>query len=207
MIDQRTDEELVAAYLPELTSGQAGLAGEPVAFEQLVERYQARLVRFAYDKVKNYHDAEEVVQEAWAKVWKRLPDFDDTHKFSSLLYKICHDECYNKLRERGRNRFANFSALPDDVEKLRPGPFKEMVEGLLSRDRILAVLNRAERRLYELVVTKGCPYEAIGQTEKIFRDKTEEQLRDKFGEVMDKVLAQRQKEIAKWKGKSGIRDT
>jgi RNA polymerase sigma-70 factor (ECF subfamily) len=196
MIEQRTDEQLVSAYL----------SGEKTAFDIIVERYQERLIKFAWGKIKNYQDALDVVQETWLRVWKRLPDFDDTRKFSSLLYKICHGEIFRKLGERGRERFTNFSQLPDDVEKLGPGAFKEIADAMVVRDRILAVLNHEEHKLWELVVTKGWKYEAIAQDEKLFRDKTVDELREKFGEVFRKVWEQRNKEVAKWKGRTHRKD-
>ncbi|MEW6025908.1 MAG: RNA polymerase sigma factor [Planctomycetota bacterium] len=187
--DIRTDEQLVAAYL----------SGEKTAFDEIVNRYQERLVWFAQNKVGNFHDAQEVVQDAWLKVWQKLADFDDTRKFSSFLYKICHDECFNKLRQRGRERFTAFSQLPDNIEKLRPSPLKEVAESMEARFRILAVLTKMERKLWELVVTKNWKYEAIAQDEPMFRDKSVEELRTMFGEVYRKVWEQRNKEVAKWK--------
>ena len=189
MFEQRTDEQLAAAYL----------AGDKSAFDILVERYQERLINFVRGKINNYQDAQDVVQDTWLRVWKRLPDFDDTRKFSSLLYKICNGEIFRKLGERGRQRFTNFSQLPDDIKKLKAGPIQELADGLVARDRILAILNHEEHRLWDLVVTKGRAYESIAQDEKLFHGKTVDELREKFAEVMRKVWEQRNKEVAKWK--------
>ena len=89
------------------------------------------------------------------------------------------------------------------MEKLSPGPIKEVAESMEARFRILAVLTHEEHKLWELVVTKGWTYEAIAQDESLFRGKTEEELRAMFGVVWHKVWEQRNKEVAKWKPKAG----
>ncbi|MBI5779596.1 MAG: sigma-70 family RNA polymerase sigma factor [Planctomycetes bacterium] len=188
MPEVRSDEQLVAAYL----------SGDKPAFEEIVERYDGRLFIFAWDKLRHHQDAQDAVQDTWFKTWQSLASFDDTHKFSSWLYKICQNFCFMKMRERGRNRFTAFSDLPDKIEKLKPGPIKEVAESMEVRFRILAVLTHEEHKLWELVVTKGWKYEAIAQDEKLFRGKTEEELRTIFGQAWRKVWEQRNKEVAKW---------
>jgi RNA polymerase sigma factor (sigma-70 family) len=202
MIDRRSDEELIPAYL----------GGEGRAFVRLVDRYQARLINFADGKVDNFQDAQDIVQETWFKAWKNLNNFDETRKFSSWLYKICQNCCFDNIESRKRNRFNLFSQIEDKIKKvhfgafgeiaeieyLRLGAFSEIAESVEVLARILAVLTHPEHRLWYCFVTRARRYEAISQDEKLFRNKTEEELRTMFVVIWHKVWEQRNKEVAKW---------
>ncbi len=185
--ERRSDEELVQAYL----------VGENTAFDRLVERYQSRLIPFAYEITKNYEDAKDAVQETCLVVWQKIRTFEVTRKFSSWLYKICRNRSLNKVREKHRE----FKPLPENIERLRPGPLREWAEDKATHDRILAVLNHRDHRLYNLVMVKGRPYEAIPQEEKLFKDMTPEQIRVEFDRVLGIVWERAEKEKDKWRGK------
>ena len=213
MIDQRSDEELISSYLLAVSGagGATNLSGEYRVFGRLVDRYQERLISFADDKVDNFQDAQDVVQETWFKTWKNLANFDDTRRFSSWLYKICQNCCFDNIASRKRNRFSPFSQLADKIKKIHLdvfgeiaeiefaplAAFSEIAESVEVLSRILAVLTHPEHRLWYCLVTRARKYEAVCQDEKLFRNKTEEELRTIFGIIWHKVWEQRNKEVAK----------
>src|SRR3954470_21122056 len=72
--------------LSEMTDGQlvaAHLAGHPVAFGALYERYHDRLVHFIARKTGDRDRAEDLVQEAFIRVTRHLHRFDQNKKFST----------------------------------------------------------------------------------------------------------------------------
>lgn len=72
----------------------------PAAFEQLVKRYDSKLLRIARNVTHNSEDAEEAVQEAFFKVHQKLDQFQGHAKFSSWLIRITLNESFMKLRKQ-----------------------------------------------------------------------------------------------------------
>lgn len=77
-------------------------AGEPAAFEELVRRYQAPLVRYARGMVGNAEDARDMAQEAFVRAYTHLDRFDPRGRFSSWLYSIATHVCIDWIRRRSR---------------------------------------------------------------------------------------------------------
>ena len=78
---------------------QACKNGDSAAFEQLVKRYDRRLLRIAQHVTHNLQDAQDAVQEAFLKVFRRLTQFHEKSKFSTWLIRITINESLMKLRE------------------------------------------------------------------------------------------------------------
>src|SRR5215469_14999661 len=67
---------------------EAFLGGEERAFEELVERYQVRLLNFVYRTIGDRERAEDLVQEVFIRVYRHLHRFDRSKKFSTWVYTI-----------------------------------------------------------------------------------------------------------------------
>lgn len=76
-------------------------AGDVLAFEELMRRYQDRVHNFALRWTGNPADAEEVTQEAFLKAFRAMPRFRGDAKFSTWLFQIAKNACIN-LFHRGR---------------------------------------------------------------------------------------------------------
>jgi RNA polymerase sigma-70 factor, ECF subfamily len=73
------------------------------AFRQLVESHQSMVFSLAFRLLCNENDAEDVVQETFVRVWKNLNKYKIEMKFSTWIYKITSNLCYDKLRLFKRN--------------------------------------------------------------------------------------------------------
>ena len=83
-------------------------------FESLLERHEARLRRLAYGMVGDPHRVDDVLQDAFVKVYRSLPaHFESEAHESAWLYRVVHRTCLNELRARRRRREA--PGLPEDV--------------------------------------------------------------------------------------------
>ena len=82
---------------------QRHLAGDPQAFGALVDRYQTRLLDFIDRTIENRERAEDLVQEVFIRVFRRLRRFDRTQRFSSWIHTIASTLAKNELRARGRS--------------------------------------------------------------------------------------------------------
>jgi RNA polymerase sigma-70 factor (ECF subfamily) len=74
--------------------------GESAAFDELIERYQLRLFRFAYRLLKDRVEAEDAVQETFIRSYKALTTYRPDGYFSSWIYRICLNECRRRMRSR-----------------------------------------------------------------------------------------------------------
>ncbi len=85
-----TDDEMVAL----------ALTGQPAAFAQLVQRHSRTVYRVALRMTGNATDAEDVMQETFLQVHRRLDTFLHEAKFSTWLYGIATNAALMHLRAR-----------------------------------------------------------------------------------------------------------
>src|ERR1051326_3741320 len=74
---------------------QEARSGSLTAFDCLVEDYQDALFDLAYAVLGNFHDAEDVAQEAFIQAWRNLKQLRDDEKFFGWLYRITQNLCKN----------------------------------------------------------------------------------------------------------------
>jgi RNA polymerase sigma-70 factor (ECF subfamily) len=73
------------------------------AFRKLVEAYQAMVYTLAFRLLCNEEDAKDMVQETFIRVWKHLDSFNTGLKFTTWLYTIAANQCYDKLKKAKHN--------------------------------------------------------------------------------------------------------
>lgn len=74
--------------------------GDAAAFRVLVERHASSLTAHATRMLQSESEAEEVVQEAYIRLWKQAPRYRPEAKLRTLLYGIAHNLCIDRLRAR-----------------------------------------------------------------------------------------------------------
>lgn len=75
-------------------------AGSRAAFEELVRRFDADVLRLAYNLTRNNEDARDLYQEAFLKVYKNLHLFRFECSFYTWVYRIVTNVCLDHLRRR-----------------------------------------------------------------------------------------------------------
>ena len=90
---------LAALTDPELVTRT--LAGEPAAFELLVERHRRSVYQVCYRFVRHHEDASDLAQEAFVRAWRGLARFKGDAAFSTWLYRIAVNTCLNKVSAKG----------------------------------------------------------------------------------------------------------
>ncbi len=93
-------------------------------YRYLIDRYQAKLLRYALYLTADDDQAADVVQEAFIKAFVNLQSFNTKKKFSSWLYRITHNEAMNILNRHKQELpilkdidFASDIDLEDDFIK------------------------------------------------------------------------------------------
>ena len=78
----------------------AAKAGDHDAFASLVRAYQDRVYSLAYYMTKNHHDAEDVAQEVFLKIWRSLPSYRGDHEPDTWIMKIAKNACLDHLKQK-----------------------------------------------------------------------------------------------------------
>jgi RNA polymerase sigma-70 factor (ECF subfamily) len=74
--------------------------GDAGAFRVLVERHTGALKAHATRMLHSASEAEEVVQDAYVKLWKHAPNYKPEAKLRTFVYGIVHNLCIDRLRAR-----------------------------------------------------------------------------------------------------------
>lgn len=148
----------------------AFLEGESRAFDELVNRYQNRLLNFVYRTTGDRERAEDLVQEVFVRVYRHIHRFDRSRKFSTWIYTIASNLAKNELRNRSRNPLVLFQTIrrnwedddrplqfedpgtrPDDLYRKRHlrEVVEDAVEKLPPHHRNVFVLRELEGKSYE----------------------------------------------------------
>jgi RNA polymerase sigma-70 factor (ECF subfamily) len=144
---------------------------EPGAFEELVERYQHRLVGVMHHLIGSAEEAEDLAQEVFLRVYRARKKYRPRAKFSTWLFTIANNLALNSLRSRQRKPVVPLNVR--DSGPLGPRPAEHLVrarteqpvqsmqqqelaaiiqralEGLNERQRMAVVLNKFEEMSYE----------------------------------------------------------
>lgn len=85
--------------------------GSIEAFEELVSRYESKAFNLAMRFTRNHEDAEEVTQDVFATLYRKLDGFQGKSAFSSWLYRIIVNAAFMKLRKRKQQTAISFEDL------------------------------------------------------------------------------------------------
>jgi RNA polymerase sigma-70 factor, ECF subfamily len=153
-LEQQTDQKLIAQTL----------AGDNLAFNILVTRYQ-RAVYAAAARILRDHDlADEAAQETFVKAYFALKQYDDNYKFYTWILRICLNLCYDQLKKQKR-----LAPIDEALEHQGPDP-AEIFAADDACQRIRKEIDSLpvdQRMVVQLRVDKDLSYSEIGQTLKI----------------------------------------
>jgi RNA polymerase sigma-70 factor, ECF subfamily len=96
------------------------LRGDEAAFRSLIQRYHGAMLRLALTYVNDRQLAEDVVQESWITVLRRLPDFEGRSSLKTWVFGILVNVA--RARRRKETRTLPFASLwrRDDADRRRP---------------------------------------------------------------------------------------
>jgi RNA polymerase sigma-70 factor (ECF subfamily) len=138
-------------------------AGDKEAFEELVRRHQHRVFAVAGGILRRREDVEDVAQQVFVKAYFSLKRFDQRAAFSTWLYKITVNECWDLLRKKKVRPLVYESDLSEEqagqfsaAERLESGArdvsdkleaeqqVENLLQGLDERDRMMLILKEVE---------------------------------------------------------------
>ena len=168
-LTRRSKERPMSKPTPEQAAAeQAGpgtAAGVP-SWEEIVQDHSARVYRLAYRLTGNAHDAEDLTQEVFVRVFRSLHTYTPG-TFEGWLHRITTNLFLDQVRRKQRIRF---DALPDDAgDRLAgsdPGPERAWEHNNLDHD-VQAALDTLPPEFRAAVVLcdiEGLSYEEIAAT-------------------------------------------
>ena len=120
-------------------------AGDPAAFQALVERHRSMVYRVAYQFAGNHHDAEDIAQEVFIKVYRSLDKFRQDAQLSSWMYRIVMNACIDHRRRQSPAGSAPFGEeaehkllntpeeTPDPENRAYAGELGQVLESEINR--------------------------------------------------------------------------
>jgi len=81
----------------------AAQAGATEAFDKLVVRYHAQVVRVAYRVTRDEHEAHDIAQDAFLRAYRGLGEFDSGRPFATWILLIARNAAIDSLRRQRRS--------------------------------------------------------------------------------------------------------
>ncbi|HVS74601.1 MAG TPA: sigma-70 family RNA polymerase sigma factor [Candidatus Acidoferrales bacterium] len=125
-------------------------AGSQPAFEELVRRHRHRVFAVAGGILRRREDVEDVAQQVFVKAYLSLPRFDQRAAFSTWLYKITVNECWDFLRKKKVRPLVYESDLSEEQARQFNSSVESSVQGGLDTGQRLDLRQRVERLLESL---------------------------------------------------------
>ena len=139
MVSKKSDMELVDGVRK----------GDQDSFEELLGRYNNKVFSLATRLTRNPEDAEEVLQDVFVTVHRKLDSFAGKSSFSSWLYRITVNAAFMKLRKRRQIQSVSLEDIlqqPQMTSALR-APDTTFVDAQSMRNEMLSALEVAISRL------------------------------------------------------------
>lgn len=107
--------------------------------DQIIDRYQQKLLRYVTGIIKDPDKAEDIVQETFISVYKNINSFDLRRKFSSWIYRIAHNKAISEIRKQSFLGLESAFNVPG-VENLDQTITKEL-DRAKTKDLIIGSVN------------------------------------------------------------------
>jgi RNA polymerase sigma-70 factor, ECF subfamily len=123
-------------------------SGDPEAYGQLVRRHSKRAYSIAYGVLLHRHDAQDVVQDAFARALQRIEDVDISRPFHPWFYRIVMNLAISFRRARS---IRVTSELPDQLRSADDGP-DTLAERARLRNRLVRALDSLPEQQRQIVL-------------------------------------------------------
>ncbi len=144
--------------------------GDTAAFQRLYGFYVRRLLSFAHRMLNNRTEAEEVVQEAFILVFRKIGTLKENDKFESWVFRVTRNLIYLRYRRRPSQLVSleTDEELKEELEALEE-PQASPEEKLLAMEkhkaarRAILSLPEKMREAFLLSVFQNFPYQQIAE--------------------------------------------
>lgn len=146
-------------------------AGDEAAYETLVRTHQHRVVAIASRLLRGSEDAEDIAQQVFVKAFFSLRRFDLRSKFSTWIYKITVNECWNHLRKKKARPLVYEADLTEEQSDRLEGEAQrsstadpeEVVRQHDLAEWLLSQIDAVDRTMLELKEIQGFSIDEIAE--------------------------------------------
>ena len=135
-------------------------AEDKEAFEELVHRHQQRVFAVAGGILRHREDVEDIAQQVFVKAYFSLKRFDQRAAFSTWLYKITVNECWDLLRKKKVRPLVYESDLSEEQARQfgapdeHAAPQPDIMDRLVDRERVERLLDGLDERDRSMLILK-----------------------------------------------------
>ncbi len=144
-------------YEPDPELIRAASAGDTAAFEELVRAYQSHIWRFLRHLLGDPDLAEDITQETFVRVYRKLGSFRFRSKFSTWVFQVARNAGIDALRSRQR-RERLLTAMEPRALEVSGGELRMEIE------EALQTLTPKLREAFVLIEAFGFTYREAGRT-------------------------------------------
>ena len=147
---------------------ERAIFGREDGYRYLLEKYKTYAFTIAISIVRNEENAEEVVQDAFIRVFKNIAKFNKSGKFSTWLYRIVYNTSLTSLRGKRTIDIHSLSE-PENYDLDIPDNYANGFDALIRSDKIrfvnkaIANLSEFENLVVTLYYTNECSIIEIEQ--------------------------------------------
>ncbi|MCE2412991.1 sigma-70 family RNA polymerase sigma factor [Candidatus Poribacteria bacterium] len=128
---------------------QRTLAGDQRAFSTLVRKYQKPLHALVWRKIGDFHIAEEITQDIFLNVYKKLQTLKNPNRFAGWLYVIATRRCIAWLKKKRISMESLDAMPPDELEELAYAQYHAEQQEEVVSERHREVVKRLLQKLPE----------------------------------------------------------
>ncbi|HBV65744.1 MAG TPA: RNA polymerase subunit sigma-70 [Rhodopirellula sp.] len=131
--------------------------GDSDAWQNLIDRYEGRLMAFTNSRIRNRASSEDIVQEAFVGFLVSLPNYDGGRPLESYLFSICAYKLTDHLRREGRRPSLQMHGRSSTAGQIEP----------VGVDRVASSIARSvERKAIEEQAVRDAIAEQIARWKK-----------------------------------------
>ena len=156
--------------------------GDEDAMEILVNRHQASILNLVYRFIGDRTQAKDLAQEVFIRVWQSAKRYEPKAKFTTWVYRITANLCFNELKSARRKKWFSFNRSDENgehtieetlsdsapsaeallLEKERSRQISDALQCLPENQRMALVLKRYDDLSYqEIGQIIGCSVSAV----------------------------------------------
>jgi len=156
--------------------------GDEDVFEILVNRHQTSILNLIYRFIGDRTQAKDLAQEVFLKVWQSAQNYEPKAKFTTWVYRITANLCFNELKSSRRKKWFSFLQSDEDskhtfeetladtapsaedllLEKERSRQISDALQSLPENQRMALILKRYDDLSYqEIGQIIGCSVSAV----------------------------------------------
>lgn len=146
-------------------------AGNKQAFNGLILRHQDSVSTLATRLLGDHAEAEDITQETFLRAYEKIAEFRGEAKFSTWLYRICHNLCLNCLQKKKNDptNDAEDGTLPEELPDPRGGFPDHVVMKREQQKLVQRALSHMARDFREVLVLHHTIYLSYGEIAELLR--------------------------------------